>query len=53
MPRIRSIVAGSTLLPGLASVTVTFAAPKAGEFPFYCEFHKPWMGGELVALPTR
>jgi plastocyanin len=37
----------------LASVTVSFTANKAGVFPFRCEFHKPWMGGELVVLPAR
>lgn len=37
----------------LATITVSFTANKAGVFPFLCEFHKPWMGGELVVLPAR
>jgi len=37
----------------LGSVTVTFTANKSGEFPFFCAFHKPWMSGELVVLPTQ
>ncbi len=37
----------------LATVTVSFTADKAGVFPFHCEFHKPWMTGELVVLPTK
>lgn len=37
----------------LASLTVSLTATKAGVFPFYCEFHKPWMRGELVVMPTR
>jgi plastocyanin len=40
-------------LSPLAAITVSFTANKAGEFPFYCEFHKPWMGGELIVLPAR
>jgi len=37
----------------LATVTVSFTADKAGVFPFHCEFHKPWMTGELVVLPAK
>lgn len=37
----------------LATVTVSFTANKTGVFPFHCEFHKPWMHGELVVLPAR
>lgn len=40
-------------LPPLSTQTVSFTADKAGVFPFHCEFHKPWMSGELVVLPTR
>ncbi|HUX74849.1 MAG TPA: cupredoxin domain-containing protein [Steroidobacteraceae bacterium] len=40
-------------LPPFATVTVSFTADKAGVFPFHCEFHKPWMSGELVVLPTK
>lgn len=40
-------------IPPLADVTITFTANKAGIFPFACEFHKPWMAGELVVLPAR
>lgn len=38
-------------IPPLAMVNVTFVANKAGVFPFQCEFHKPWMHGELVVMP--
>lgn len=41
-----------TLSP-LATITISFMASKSGTFPFYCEFHKPWMRGELVVLPAR
>ncbi len=37
----------------LATITVSLTANKTGVFPFRCEFHKPWMGGELVVLPAR
>lgn len=37
----------------LETITVSFTANKAGIFPFRCEFHKPWMNGELVVLPAR
>lgn len=37
----------------LANVTVSFTASRVGVFPFQCEFHKPWMSGELVVLPAR
>lgn len=37
----------------LATITISFTANKPGVFPFHCEFHKPWMGGELVVLPAR
>ena len=40
-------------LPPLSTETVAFTAGKAGVFPFHCEFHKPWMSGELVVLPNR
>lgn len=40
-------------LPPLSTKTVSFTASKAGVFPFYCEFHKPWMSGKLVVLPAR
>ena len=40
-------------LPPLSTETVSFTAGKAGVFPFHCEFHKPWMSGELVVLPTK
>ena len=40
-------------LPPLSTQTVSFTADKAGVFPFHCEFHQPWMSGELVVLPTR
>lgn len=40
-------------LPPLSSETVTFTAAKAGVFPFFCEFHKPWMSGRLVILAAR
>lgn len=40
-------------LPPLSMNTVTFTASKAGIFPFFCEFHKPWMSGELIVLPKR
>lgn len=37
-------------VPPLSIKTIKFVAKKAGVFPFHCEFHKPWMGGELVVL---
>jgi len=40
-------------LPPLSTKTVTFTASKVGVFPFYCEFHKPWMSGKLVVLPAH
>lgn len=40
-------------LPPLSAKTISFTASKAGVFSFYCEFHKPWMGGTLVVLPRR
>ncbi|MHB8813525.1 MAG: cupredoxin domain-containing protein [Steroidobacteraceae bacterium] len=40
-------------VPPLSTETVTFTANKAGVFPFHCEFHKPWMSGELIVLPAR
>ncbi len=40
-------------LPPLSTKTITFTASKAGVFPFFCEFHKPWMSGKLVVLPAR
>lgn len=41
-----------TIAP-LASVKISFTATKAGIFQYYCEFHKPWMSGELVVLPPK
>ncbi|HVB57785.1 MAG TPA: cupredoxin domain-containing protein [Candidatus Acidoferrales bacterium] len=40
-------------IPPLGVVHVSFVANKAGVFPFHCEFHKPWMSGELVVLPKK
>jgi nitrous-oxide reductase len=40
-------------LPPLSTETVSFTADKAGVFPFHCEFHKPWMSGELVVRPSK
>ncbi|EQD27270.1 nitrous-oxide reductase [mine drainage metagenome] len=40
-------------LPPLSTETVSFIAGKAGVFSFHCEFHKPWMSGELVVLPAK
>ncbi len=40
-------------LPPLSSKSISFTASKAGVFPFFCEFHKPWMSGKLVVLPAR
>lgn len=37
----------------LGEITVSFTAGKVGIFPFHCEFHKPWMSGEVVVLPAR
>ncbi len=42
----------SRTLPRLSTVNVTFYADKAGEFSFHCDYHKPWMSGELVVLPA-
>jgi nitrous-oxide reductase len=41
-----------TLSP-LSTDKVSFTATKAGVFQYYCEFHKPWMSGELVVLPSK
>lgn len=40
-------------LPPLSTETVSFTATKTGVFPFHCEFHKPWMRGELVVLSAK
>lgn len=40
-------------LPPLSTETVAFTADKVGVFPFHCEFHKPWMSGEMVVLPNK
>lgn len=40
-------------LPPLSTETVSFTADKAGVFPFHCEFHQPWMSGELVVRPSK
>ncbi|MCF3948876.1 cupredoxin domain-containing protein [Acidiphilium sp. AL] len=40
-------------LPPLSSVKISFTADKVGIFQFSCEFHKPWMSGELVVLPAK
>lgn len=40
-------------LPPLSSARISFTANKVGIFRFFCEFHKPWMNGELVVLPTK
>jgi plastocyanin len=42
-----------TNIPPLGVVHVSFVASKAGVFPFRCEFHKPWMAGQLVVLPRK
>lgn len=40
-------------LPPLSTETVSFTADKPGVFQFHCEFHQPWMSGELVVLPAK
>lgn len=40
-------------IPPLGIAHVSFLANKAGVFAFHCNFHKPWMSGELVVLPRR
>ena len=32
---------------------ISFVANKTGVFPFHCNFHKPWMSGEVVVLPRH
>ncbi len=41
-----------TLSP-LSAVKVSFTATKSCIFQYECEFHKPWMAGELVVLPRK